>query len=110
MPKLFLNVQDKKRLSVLQEQHRRMQEAMTSKPAPPSEDYHFERSAVKIMGAMEEGDAVFGSNSEVNLDSQVLNLKNISDLCLEKFHVAHLFSILQVPFVRFNTVAGLLVA
>lgn len=43
---------------------------MALKPAP-SED-NFEMKAMKAMGAMEEGDAVFGSGSEVNLDSEVL--------------------------------------
>ncbi|KAJ7976862.1 cactin [Quillaja saponaria] len=60
---------DRKRVAVVEEQRRRMQEAMASKPAP-SED-NFEIKAMKVMGAMEEGDAVFGSGAEVNLDSQV---------------------------------------
>ncbi|OAY42808.1 cactin [Manihot esculenta] len=58
-----------KRMAVLEEQQRRIQEAMASKP-PPSED-NFEMKAIKAMGTMEEGDAVFGSGAEVNLDSQV---------------------------------------
>ncbi|KAK4272798.1 hypothetical protein QN277_021304 [Acacia crassicarpa] len=58
-----------KRMAVLEEQQRRIQEAMASKPAP-SED-NFEMKAMKAMGAMEEGDALFGSGAEVNLDSQV---------------------------------------
>lgn len=56
-------------MAVLEEQQRRIQEAMASKP-PPSED-NFEMKAIKAMGTMEEGDAVFGSGAEVNLDSQV---------------------------------------
>ncbi|XP_030476686.1 splicing factor Cactin [Syzygium oleosum] len=60
---------ERKRMEVLEEQQRRMQEAMASKPAP-SED-NFEMKAIKAMGAMEEGDAVFGTGAEVNLDSQV---------------------------------------
>ncbi|XP_061352406.1 splicing factor Cactin-like [Gastrolobium bilobum] len=60
---------ERKRMSVLEEQQRRIQEAMASKPAP-SED-NFEMKAIKAMGAMEDGDAVFGSGAEVNLDSQV---------------------------------------
>ncbi|XP_044498548.1 cactin [Mangifera indica] len=60
---------ERKRVAVLEEQQRRIQEAMASKP-PPSED-NFELKAMKAMGAMEEGDAVFGSGAEVNLDSQV---------------------------------------
>ncbi|XP_062166684.1 splicing factor Cactin [Alnus glutinosa] len=58
-----------KRMAVVKEQQRRVQEAMASKPAP-SED-NFELKAMKAMGAMDEGDAVFGSGAEVNLDSQV---------------------------------------
>ena len=42
---------------------------MAIKPAP-SED-NFEMKALKAMGDMEDGDAVFGSGAEVNLDSQV---------------------------------------
>lgn len=42
---------------------------MASKPAPPEDNLEFK--ALKAMGAMEEGDAVFGSGAEVNLDSQV---------------------------------------
>ncbi|KAJ1382234.1 Cactin, central domain [Sesbania bispinosa] len=60
---------ERKRLAVFEEQQRRIQEAMASKPAP-SED-NFEMKAIKAMGAMEDGDAVFGSGAEVNLDSQV---------------------------------------
>ncbi|KAI4300384.1 hypothetical protein L6164_033770 [Bauhinia variegata] len=61
---------ERKRMAVLEENlQRRIQEAMASKPAP-SED-NFEMKAMKAMGAMEEGDAVFGSGAEVNLDSQV---------------------------------------
>ncbi|KAK7337157.1 hypothetical protein VNO77_17718 [Canavalia gladiata] len=62
-------VLERKRMAVLEEQQRRIQEAMASGPAP-SED-HFEMKALKAMGAMEDGDAVFGSGAEVNLDSQV---------------------------------------
>ncbi|XP_027349520.1 cactin-like [Abrus precatorius] len=60
---------ERKRMAVLEEQQRRIQEAMASKPAS-SED-NFEMKALKAMGAMEDGDAVFGSGAEVNLDSQV---------------------------------------
>ncbi|KAH7512065.1 splicing factor Cactin [Ziziphus jujuba] len=60
---------ERKRMDVLEEQQRRIQEAMAAKPAP-SED-NFEAKAMKAMGTMEEGDAVFGSGAEVNLDSQV---------------------------------------
>nr|GMD35039.1 cactin [Ipomoea batatas] len=58
---------EKNRMAVLEE--RRLQD-MIPKPKPP-EDNNFEKKALKAMGAMEEGDAVFGSNDEVNLDSQV---------------------------------------
>ncbi|GFS45919.1 cactus-binding carboxy-terminal, cactin [Actinidia rufa] len=47
----------------------RIQEAMASRPAP--QDNFEMKAAIKAMGAMEEGDAVFGSGDEVNLDSQV---------------------------------------
>lgn len=60
---------ERKRMAVVEEQQRRIQEAMASKP-PPSE-HNLELKAMKAMGAMEEGDAVFGSGAEVNLDSQV---------------------------------------
>ncbi|KAJ0963163.1 hypothetical protein J5N97_028285 [Dioscorea zingiberensis] len=60
---------DRKREAVVVEQQRRIQEAMTAKAATPEES--LELKAMKAMGAMEEGDAVFGSGSEVNLDSQV---------------------------------------
>ncbi|KAL3739934.1 hypothetical protein ACJRO7_021242 [Eucalyptus globulus] len=51
-----------KRMEVLEERQRWMQEAMASKPAP-SED-NFEMKAIKAMGATEEGDAVFGTGEE----------------------------------------------
>ncbi|XP_057463646.1 splicing factor Cactin [Actinidia eriantha] len=57
-----------KRKAVLEEQQRRIEEAMASRPAPQD---NLEMKAIKAMGAMEEGDAVFGSGDEVNLDSQV---------------------------------------
>ncbi|KAI4341321.1 hypothetical protein MLD38_026056 [Melastoma candidum] len=60
---------ERKRMAVLEEQQRRMKEAMSSKQ--PAVDDSFEMKAVKAMGAMEEGDAVFGSGAEINLDSQV---------------------------------------
>lgn len=56
---------ERKRMAVLEE--RRVQE-LASRPTP--ED-NFEKTAIKAMGTMEEGDAVFGSTDEVNLDSQV---------------------------------------
>ncbi|XP_068639890.1 splicing factor Cactin isoform X2 [Aristolochia californica] len=60
---------ERKRVAVLKEQQRRLQEAIAAKPAPPEDN--LEMKAMKAMGAMEEGDAVFGSGAEVNLDSQV---------------------------------------
>ncbi|KAI9083587.1 hypothetical protein K1719_034529 [Acacia pycnantha] len=68
-PEVDRAILERKRMAVLEEQQRRIQEAMASKPAP-SED-NFEMKAMKAMGAMEEGDALFGSGAEVNLDSQV---------------------------------------
>ncbi|KAF8111718.1 hypothetical protein N665_0073s0074 [Sinapis alba] len=58
-----------KRMVVLVKQKKRIKEAMVSKPAPVEDNLEFK--AMKAMGAMEEGDAVFGSNAEVNLDSEV---------------------------------------
>ncbi|XP_077220316.1 cactus-binding carboxy-terminal, cactin isoform X2 [Tasmannia lanceolata] len=58
-----------KRVAVLEEQQRRIQEAMAAKSTPPEDN--LEMKAMKAMGAMEEGDAVFGSGAEVNLESQV---------------------------------------
>ncbi|KAL4605691.1 hypothetical protein ACB092_09G049000 [Castanea dentata] len=60
---------ERKRIAVVKEQQRRMQEVLASKPAPAEDN--LELKAIKAMGAMEEGDAVFGSGAEVNLDSQV---------------------------------------
>ncbi|KAI3469994.1 hypothetical protein Pfo_026657 [Paulownia fortunei] len=57
---------ERRRIAVLEE--RRIQE-LSSRPTPPEDN--FERTAMKAMGAMEEGDVVFGSNDEINLDSQV---------------------------------------
>lgn len=54
---------------VLEKQKKRLKEAMDSKPAPVEDN--LELKAMKAMGAMEEGDAIFGSNAEVNLDSEV---------------------------------------
>ncbi|KAK8562009.1 hypothetical protein V6N12_049064 [Hibiscus sabdariffa] len=48
---------ERKRMAWLEEQRKRMQEALASKPAP-SED-NFELKAMKAMGAMEEGDAIW---------------------------------------------------
>ncbi|XXG60216.1 hypothetical protein AAC387_Pa04g2179 [Persea americana] len=61
---------ERKRVAVLEEQQRRLQEAMAAKSAIQAED-NMEMKAMKAMGAMEEGDAVFGSGAEVNLESQV---------------------------------------
>ncbi|XP_047975267.1 cactin-like [Salvia hispanica] len=58
---------ERKRIAVKED--RRIQE-ISSRQNPP-EDNNFERSAMKTMGAMEEGDVVFGSSDEINLDSQV---------------------------------------
>ncbi|KAK4377602.1 hypothetical protein RND71_003898 [Anisodus tanguticus] len=57
---------ERKRMAVLEE--RRVQDKVL--PPTPAED-NFEKKVFKTMGAMEEGDAVFGSNDEINLDSQV---------------------------------------
>ncbi|KAJ8754214.1 hypothetical protein K2173_002114 [Erythroxylum novogranatense] len=60
---------ERKRVAVFEEKQRRIREAMASKPPPPEDN--FELKAMKAMGVMEEGDAVFGTGAEVNLDSQV---------------------------------------
>ncbi|KAL6581978.1 hypothetical protein OROMI_005992 [Orobanche minor] len=57
---------ERRRNAVLEE--RRTQE-LSSKPTLPEDN--FKRSAMKSMGATVEGDVVFGSNDEINLDSQV---------------------------------------
>ncbi|XP_042047691.1 cactin-like [Salvia splendens] len=57
---------ERKRIAVKED--RRIQE-ISSRQNPPEDN--FERSAMKTMGAIEEGDAVFGSSDEINLDSQV---------------------------------------
>lgn len=59
---------DRKREAVVVEHQRRIREAMAAKAAVPDD---MELKAIKTMGAVEEGDAVFGSGAEVNLDSQV---------------------------------------
>ncbi|KAF4388087.1 splicing factor Cactin [Cannabis sativa] len=68
-PEVDRAIMERKRIAVREEQQRRIQEAIASKPAPPEEN--FEMKAMKAMGSMEEGDAVFGTGAEVNLDSQV---------------------------------------
>ena len=59
--------QERKHIAVLEEQKKRIQEAMTPKPTPSKDN--LELKAMKAMGAMEEGDAVLGFGAEVNLDS-----------------------------------------
>ncbi|XP_073108249.1 splicing factor Cactin isoform X2 [Elaeis guineensis] len=66
---------DRKREAVVVEQQRRIQEAMAAKTSTPDD---MELKAMKAMGAMEEGDAVFGAGAEVNLDSQVANSLSLS--------------------------------
>ncbi|XP_074312010.1 splicing factor Cactin [Silene latifolia] len=60
---------EKKRLAVLKDQQRRMKEAMTSKRAEPEDD--FEIRAKKVMGPLDDDDAILDSRAEINLDSQV---------------------------------------
>ncbi|KAJ1257737.1 hypothetical protein BS78_10G019500 [Paspalum vaginatum] len=59
---------NRKREAVVLEHQRKAQEAIKAKARVPDE---MEMKAIKTMGAMEEGDAVFGAGAEVNLDSQV---------------------------------------
>ncbi|XP_047342702.1 cactin [Impatiens glandulifera] len=51
------------------DEQRRMKDTIASKPSQP--DNNLEIKAMKAMGALEEGDTVFGSNDEIDLDSQV---------------------------------------
>ncbi|KAJ4746211.1 Cactin [Rhynchospora pubera] len=60
---------ERKREAVVAEHQRRIKEAMAAKKASVPDE--MELKAMKAMGAMEEGDAVFGSGAEVHLDSQV---------------------------------------
>lgn len=84
---------------VLEKQKKRLKEAMVSKPAPAEDN--LELKAMKVMGAMEEGDAVFGSTAEVNLDSEVPLLLLIS--CL-------LYLFFRVEITNFDSSIGVLVA
>ncbi|KAM0912630.1 hypothetical protein ACQ4PT_012686 [Festuca glaucescens] len=59
---------DRQREAVVIEHQRKVKDVMIAKARKPDE---MEVKAMKAMGAMEEGDAVFGSGAEVNLDSQV---------------------------------------
>ncbi|KAK9061296.1 hypothetical protein SSX86_018476 [Deinandra increscens subsp. villosa] len=58
---------ERKRTQVVEEQQRKFQEATA---LPPSED-NLEMRAAKAMGAVDNGDEVFGNSDEVNVDSQV---------------------------------------
>lgn len=64
-------LQERKRKAIEMEQQMRTREAMTAKKVSQPED-NMELKAMRAMGAMDEGDAVFGAGSEVTLDSQVL--------------------------------------
>ncbi|PHT41266.1 Cactin [Capsicum baccatum] len=57
---------ERKHMAVLEEG--RVQDKIS--PPTPAED-NSEKKTFRTMGAMEEGDATFGSNNEINLDSQV---------------------------------------
>lgn len=66
---------DRKRAEVLEEQHRRLQEAAAGSGAGDDDNMeltmHERDLAMKAMGGMDEGDAILGSGAEVNLESQV---------------------------------------
>ena len=64
-------LQDRKRDAL--EHQKRIQKTMLTKST--KDEDNFESKAIKAMGAMEEGDAVFGSGAEVSLDSQVKSLQ-----------------------------------
>jgi len=68
-----------------------MQGAIVSKPTP-SED-NFEMKATKAMGAMEEGDAVFGNVAEVE-SGLVLHVINFLDFGFDLFD---LYFLLRQP-------------
>lgn len=76
-------------MAVLEELQKRRQEALASKPAPAEDN--LEMKAMKAMGAMEEGDAVFGSGAEVNLDSEVHNCYRS---CLPHLYFFHKLNLL----------------
>ncbi|XP_042421272.1 cactin-like [Zingiber officinale] len=61
---------ERKRKVIEMEQQMKTREAMTAKKVSQPED-NMELKAMRAMGAMDEGDAVFGAGSEVALDSQV---------------------------------------
>lgn len=67
--------QERKRAEVLEEQQRRLQDAAVGPIASDDDNLELtgpERVLVlKAMGGMEEGDAILGIGSEVNLESQV---------------------------------------
>ncbi|KAF9606813.1 hypothetical protein IFM89_029270 [Coptis chinensis] len=60
---------EQKRVIVLGNQKRRLQKALASKPTPPEDN--MDLKAMKGMGAMEKGDALFGSGTEANMESHV---------------------------------------
>ena len=67
--------QDRRRAKVLDEQHRRLQEAAAGTNAADDDNteltVHERELVMKSMGTMDEGDAIMGSGAEVNLESQV---------------------------------------
>ena len=71
----ILSEQERKRAKVLDEQHRRLQEAAAVSSVADDESTeltaHERELAMKSMGTMDEGDAILGSGAEVNLESQV---------------------------------------
>lgn len=80
---------------------------MATKPAPVEDN--FELKASKAMGVMEEGDAVFGSGAEVNLDSQVLCHFSLSICFLPGlFILLHFSTVISIHASKKH--AGLLVA
>ncbi|XP_057445464.1 splicing factor Cactin-like isoform X1 [Lotus japonicus] len=56
--------------AILERKHLLVLQQCQTRIAAPSDD-HFEMKAIKVMGPMEDGDALFGSAAQVNLDSQV---------------------------------------
>lgn len=74
--------QERKRAEVLEEQQRRLQDAAVGPNVPDDDSLELtgpERAlALKVMGGIEEGDAILGIGSEVNLESQVPFLKLVN--------------------------------
>ncbi|XP_062018483.1 splicing factor Cactin-like [Rosa rugosa] len=71
---------ERKRMAVLEGQQRRIQAATaTAKPRPKEDDLEMRQVAMRAMGEMREGDVVFGSGSEVNINPSELAYNSLND-------------------------------